>query len=984
MKLLVLLLLSALPISQPPPENLVDSINQERGGRHWIDQKTAPPLSPAESLARFKIEPTSRIQLVASEPLVKDPVWIDFDDQGRLFAAEYTDYPIGPVDEDGTPKKDAAPLSQIVLLEDENGDGVMDRRTVFAKDLNFCHSFMPLMGGILAAAQTQILFLKDTDGDNQADIREVWFEGFTPAHPQMQIGCPRWGDDGWVYLTYAPGKIVCRRPGFETKEPVAMPRQDMRFHPVTMAFEPVTGLGQFGQCFDNEGRRFFCTNRNPFMTEMIPHHLASRLGSVSRRHTNVGPAGAATEVFPLVAMKSNWLSHAGTHTSACGVTAYRGQLWNSAFQKSVFACEPVGHLVTRSILKPQPNSPALTAVRARPKADFLASSDTWFRPSSLRTGPDGALYLADMYRLWVEHPKFLPPEIAARIDWRAGEERGRIWRIVPITQKIVRKPWKWDGRVFSLTHALSHPNGHVRQTAHRLLSHSRDPDAERALRSILERRPALKQATDLAVRCLVARGEWTDADSRALPPGASLLRTHIEFGNGKPWFQAIEAGLNSADLELRYTAALHWMTSDRELNEAQQGQLQQLFVKRSTGVDWFNDLFLLSKDPAGLLAEMSHAELDSSPAAAKLLSELARRAAASGTEKELLSVAATARALADTPLRVAVLTGLGHGIAGNANAPAKSIPAFLAHYATENDWLAELSIFVTDLSAARTDRSRSLQDRLAGVQLLAAASSTQISEYAPKLFVPQEPAELQAALMQIVRTRGGEPAATAILDQWKGLAAGVRSDAISLWVTRASTTKALLSRIEAEEIPSGAVPLDIRLRLLQNRDASIKETAIRIFGGVVSADRTAIAKEYRPAITTQGSAERGAQVFQKNCSKCHRIKGVGHVVGPDISDTRARSRDALLYDILDPNRRVDAQFSEYVVLTTSGRTLNGLLVSETPEQIVLRQPEGKETTVPRAEIEEMQGTGKSLMPVGIEKEVSVSQMTDLLEFLKQQ
>ena len=982
MKLLVLFL-SALPVSQPPPENLVDSINQERGGRHWIDQKTAPPLSPEESLERFKIEPNSRIQLVASEPLVKDPVWIDFDAKGRLFAAEYTDYPIGPVNKDGTPRKDAAPLSQIVLLEDEDGDGVMDRRTVFAKDLNFCHSFMPLMGGILAAAQTQILFLKDTDGDNRADVRDVWFDGFTPAHPQMQIGCPRWGDDGWVYLTYAPGKIVCRRPGFETTRPVTMPRQDMRFHPITMAFEPVTGLGQFGQCFDNEGRRFFCTNRNPFMTEMIPHHLASRLGSVSRRHTNVGPAGAATQVFPLVAMKSNWLSHAGTHTSACGVTAYRGQLWNSQFQKSVFACEPVGHLVTRSILKPQTNSPALTAVRARPKADFLASSDTWFRPSSLRTGPDGALYLADMYRLWVEHPKFLPPEIAARIDWRAGEEKGRIWRIIPATQKIVRKPWKWDGRVFSLAHALSSPNGQVRQTAHRLLTHSKDPEAERALRDILERKPNAK-AIDLAVRCLVARGVWADADAETLSPVPSLLKTHIEFGSGEGWFQAIEAGLNSANLELRYTAALHWMTSERELNEAQQKRLQQLFVKRSTGVDWFNDLFLLSKDPAGLLAEMSHAELDSSTAAAKLLSELARRAAVSGTENELLSVAATAHALADTRLRVAVLTGLGHGIAGNANAPAKSMAALLEHYATEKDWVEELSIFVTNLSAARTDRSRPSGDRLSGIQLLAVAGPTEISEYATRLFVPQESPELQAALMQIVRTRGGEAAATEIFDQWKGLAAGVRSDAISLWVTRVSTTKILLSKIDAEEIPAGAVPLDLRLRLLQHKDASIKEAATRLFGGVVSADRTAIAKEYRPAITTQGSAERGAQVFQNNCSKCHRIKGVGHVVGPDISDTRARSRDALLYDILDPNRRVDAQFSEYVVVTTSGRTLNGLLVSETPEQIVLRQPEGKETTVPRAEIEEMQGTGKSLRPVGIEKEVSVSQMADLLEFLKQQ
>ena len=462
-----------------------------------------------------------------------------------------------------------------------------------------------------------------------------------------------------------------------------------------------------------------------------------------------------------------------------------------------------------------------------------------------------------------------------------------------------------------------------------------------------------------------------------------MLKTQIEFGPRKRWFQIIEAGLHSHDLELRYTAALHWMTSDKELTDEQQSRLQQLLVLRSAGADWFHDLFLLSTDPAGLLAVMSHSEMDHSTAAAKLLKELARRAGASGSNKDLIRVVATAHALDDPTLSVAVLTGLGLGIPSNAIAPAKNLSGLLEHMAAEHKWVAELQSFIAKLSAARGDRSRAPEDRLPGIQLLAISSPAEISEYATRLFTPQEPAALQTALMEIVRSRGGEPAAIALLGQWDGIAAALRSDAMSLWVTRVSTTKQLLNSIEQEQIPSGAVPLDLRLRLLQNKDASIQETATRLFGGVVSVDRTAVAKKYQPAITTQGSAERGAQVFQKNCSKCHRIKGVGHVVGPDISDTRARSRDALLYDILDPNRRVDAQFSEYVVVTTSGRTLNGLLASETPEQIVLRQPEGKETTVPRAEIEEMQGTGKSLMPVGIEKEVTISQMADLLEFLKQ-
>ncbi len=412
---------------QTPPDtsDLVQSIEQQRGGRHWVDQKTDPPKSPEESQACFQIEPGYAIQLVAAEPVVLDPVAIDFDKHGRMFVAEYGDYPVGPADP-------AAPaLSQIVLLNDSDGDGRMDQRQIFASQLRFCHSLLCLMDGVLACTETEILFLKDTNADGEADVREVWFDGFEPAHPQMQIGCPRWGHDNWIYLTYGPGKVRCRRPGFESSEPVVLSHLDFRFDPKTMQFESVTGLGQFGNTIDNDGHRFFSTNRNPIMTDVLPRSALSRnpFYSVPAGHTDVGPGGEQTRVFPLVAMKSNWLSHAGTHTSACGVTAYRGDLFGPEGSNSVFACEPVGHLVTRNLI--QPDGATVTSTRARPDRDFLASTDTWFRPASLANGPDGALYLADMYRLWVEHPKFVPEDVAAKMDWRAGEDRGRIWRIVP-------------------------------------------------------------------------------------------------------------------------------------------------------------------------------------------------------------------------------------------------------------------------------------------------------------------------------------------------------------------------------------------------------------------------------------------------------------------------------------------------------------------------------------------------------------------------
>ena len=310
----------------------------------------------------------------------------------------------------------------------------------------------------------------------------------------MQLGNPRWGMDNWVYLNYGPGEIS-RGAGFQPASQanparqvgnlphVKMPRLDFRFHPLTMQFGPDSGLGQYGNTIDRWGHRFFSWNRNPIMMSMLPYQAVKRnpFLIIPKAYTDVAPSGGDAIVYPLVEMKSNWLDHAGTHTSACGVTACLSDLFGGDYADSVFACEPVGHLVTRSIIKR--NGVGLTAVRARPKADFLASTDTWFRPASLTSGPDGALYLADMYRLFVEAPRFFPEETVKKLNWRAGDDHGRIWRIVPdgAAPRRFTPPETTD----DLVTQLSDRNGWRRFLAQRLLVESQDKDAGPRLRELL-------------------------------------------------------------------------------------------------------------------------------------------------------------------------------------------------------------------------------------------------------------------------------------------------------------------------------------------------------------------------------------------------------------------------------------------------------------------------------------------------------------------
>ena len=195
-------------------------------------------------------------------------------------------------------------------------------------------------------------------------------------------------------------------------------------------------------------------------------------------------------------------------------------------------------------------------------------------------------------------------------------------------------------------------------------------------------------------------------------------------------------------------------------------------------------------------------------------------------------------------------------------------------------------------------------------------------------------------------------------------------------------TKVTLTAMKAGTIAASAVGIDRRVRLLRHGNAEIRGLAAELFGGAVSADRVAVAKKYAAALTMPATLERGAEVYAKNCAQCHKINGKGHQVGPDISDVRNRARDALLYDILDPNRKVEPRFNDYTVALMDGRVVNGLLVTETAKTVVLRQAEGKELVIERDQIDEMVASGKSLMPEGVEKTITVQQMADLLEYLK--
>jgi len=280
----------------------------------------------------------------------------------------------------------------------------------------------------------RVAWMRDTDGDGRADIDETWFSGFAEQNPQLRANHPTFALDNHIYIANGlrGGDVIARQEGWnKNAKPVSISGRDFRFDPMSGQYEAVSGNGQFGMAFDDFGNRFVCSNRNPCLHVVLEDRYLGRNPdlAVSAVAHDVSPAAEASRIFPISRAWTTSTLHAGQFTAACGVTLSRGDLLSAAYRGNSFTCDPTGNLVHRDIL--ERNGATFRSRPARDGVEFLASPDEWFRPVNLANGPDGGLYVVDMYRAVIEHPDFVPDELKHRPDERFGDDRGRIYRIVP-------------------------------------------------------------------------------------------------------------------------------------------------------------------------------------------------------------------------------------------------------------------------------------------------------------------------------------------------------------------------------------------------------------------------------------------------------------------------------------------------------------------------------------------------------------------------
>ncbi|MBE9461502.1 PVC-type heme-binding CxxCH protein [Dyadobacter subterraneus] len=453
--------------------------------KHYSDA-----LTPEEALKSFELDKNFNIEIFATEPVVKDPVEMVFDEQGRAFVVEMPDYPYKPENGKGS--------GRIKMLVDTNGDNRMDKFYLFADSLLEATSILPWKGGLLVAAAPNILYMKDTTGDFKADIKEVLFSGFFAGNSEAQITNLRFGIDNWIYASNhgQDGEVsFSKQPGAPA---LPMKNADFRFRLDRNQFELETGPGQFGHTFDDFGHRFVTQNTIRIQHMVIPwrylhrhEYLSSKKGMLDISNGDLTmyqrtdapywrAERSARRNKEYKEQQLDRIEYAEDHfTGASGGTFYGGNTFPEKYYGNVFTGDVSGNLVHRDIIAPLNSSPTYAASRdsvLEKEREFLSSTDPWFRPANLTTGPDGSLYVIDMYRQHIETPVSIPEDLKTDMDFLAGVDKGRIYKITPKNPRSAPSASVNLAKMTSteIVKILSDPNQFYRLQAQRILLERQD------------------------------------------------------------------------------------------------------------------------------------------------------------------------------------------------------------------------------------------------------------------------------------------------------------------------------------------------------------------------------------------------------------------------------------------------------------------------------------------------------------------------------
>jgi len=996
-----------------------------------------PPGGPRpanEAIKTFQLHPEFNLSLVADENVAEKIMSLDWDPQGRLWVVETPEYPGGrEINQNDArispwrarePGKYSAGGSEprkardrVSILEDGNGDGVMDKKIVFADGLELPTSLIFYKDGVIVSQSPHTLWIRDTDGDGKADKTEVLFTGWGTRDTHAVTSNLRWGPDGWIYgaVGYSAGDVTS---GDGSKKFGKITAGIYRFRPDGSALEQVAAgsCNTWGCEIAPDGEIFFSTATcgEPMLHVVLPEKIISRAGVPGVRAAK--PIISENKVFPArfenrqPYLQIDWV---GAFTAAAGATIYNGGAWPGKWQGppwAFFIHEPTVWLTHQEFVGQQGVSYQGKKEPGREQTHFLTSTDYWFKPIHSRVGPDGALYVVDFYnQIAVHNDTRGPPHGAHNAATRPDRDHHftRLYRIqhkqalaLPAFEMNAKNPQR-------LVEMLDHPNGWVRETANRLLT-------EGVGRPVIEKLHA--QATQVrtaygriqALWVLSNLGELGEdelasaiRDSNAVVR-KNALRIAAERDNSgsQPEMEMVRALLADEDQRVRIAALVAGttITPNGEFAEA----LVEAWPTFQNPHLEAAALAITAKDP--LLFVNAALDANNSAPVAGFLSQLARQIAHQPTPDAArgLVMALADKSTAVDALKAVALQALTANLKGDAKPAADAVLAgalkkLLASDQTAGAVLPLMARWgyldqmgdtartaVTKAEARLGDKSLSDDERaqvaanLLGVRALDPGVITAVA----RLIGSDASLGLQRRIMEGLGNTGDPAVGPALLAALPKLDQDLRELAFGQLLKRADWSAAVVQALADRKLDPALLGPGNLFRLRTHADVAVAKRAAEVIAelkGPEQKEKDALIAEFRPEAIKPGNAANGAKLFTQNCAVCHKFKNEGADFAPNLTGMGAHGPEDLIVHILDPNRVVEPNFISVSIETKDDLSYDGIVLRENNSVVVMRN-QTAEMEIRKSSIASRHSTGRSLMPEGFEQ-LGTEGLRDILTYL---